>query len=95
MQGFKRFIERSESKGFDMRNLRRELQKVEAELEELRQHAELLERLALYVTRSKNHANTFYWAKHLEREKLLWELGDEFDYINWQQNFNRWKRSTV
>lgn len=92
MKGFRRFIQRSEEKGFDMRNLRKELEQVEAELAELRHQADLLERLALYVARSKNHANTFYWAKHLEREKLLWELGDEFDPITWEINFNKWKR---
>jgi len=92
MNGFRKFIERSESKGFDMRNLRKELEQVEAEMAELRHQAELLERLALYVTRSKNHANTFYWAKHLEREKLIWELGDDFDPLTWETNFNIWKR---
>jgi hypothetical protein len=92
MKGFRKFIERSESKGFDMRNLRKELEQVEAEMAELRHQAELLERLALYVTRSKNHANTFYWAKHLEREKLIWELGDDFDPLTWETNFNIWKR---
>ena len=94
MKGFRKFIERSEAKGFDMRNLRKELEEVEAKMAELESQAELLERLALYITRAKRHANAFYWAKHLEREKLLWELGDEFDYINWQTNFNKWKRST-
>jgi hypothetical protein len=88
------FIQRSEAKGFDMRNLRKELEEVEAKLAELEEQAELLERLALYVTRSKTHANALYWAKHLEREKLLWELGDDFDYLHWQNNFNRWKRLT-
>lgn len=95
MRGFRRFIERSEQKGFDMRNLRKELEAVERQLEDAQHQMELLERLALYITRSKHHANTFYWAKHLEREKLLWELGDDFDYINWQNNFNKWKQSTV
>jgi adenylate cyclase class IV len=52
------FIQRSEAKGFDMRNLRKELEEVEAKLAELEEQAELLERLALYVTRSKTHANT-------------------------------------
>jgi uncharacterized caspase-like protein len=92
MKGFRKFIERSESKGFDMRNLRKELEQVEAEMAELRHQAELLERLALYITRSKHHANTFYWAKHLEREKLIWELGDDFDPLTWETNFNIWKR---
>jgi hypothetical protein len=91
---FQAFIERSEAKGFDMRNLRKELEEVEAKLAELEEQAELLERLALYVTRSKTHANALYWAKHLEREKLLWELGDDFDFLHWQNNFNRWKRLT-
>ena len=95
MRGFRRFIERSEQKGFDMRNLRKELEAVERQLEDAQHQMELLERLALYITRSKHHANTFYWAMHLEREKLLWELGDDFDYINWQNNFNKWKQSTV
>ena len=92
MKRFQAFIERSEAKGFDMRNLRKELEEVEAKLAELEEQAELLERLALYVTRSKTHANALYWAKHLEREKLLWELGDDFDFLHWQNNFNRWKR---
>ena len=94
MKRFQAFIERSEAKGFDMRNLRKELEEVEAKLAELEEQAELLERLALYVTRSKTHANALYWAKHLEREKLLWELGDDFDFLHWQNNFNRWKRLT-
>ena len=94
MKRFRAFIERSEAKGFDMRNLRKELEEVEAKLAELEEQAQLLERLALYVTRSKTHANTLYWAKYLEREKLLWELGDDFDYLHWQTNFNRWKRLT-
>lgn len=92
MRRFRAFIERSEQKGFDMRNLRKELEEVEAEMAELKQQAELLERLALYITRSKHHANTFYWSKHLEREKLLWELGDEFNYTMWQTNFNKWRQ---
>ncbi len=92
MRRFRAFIERSEQKGFDMRNLRKELEEVEAEMAELKQQAELLERLALYITRSKHHANTFYWAKHLEREKLLWELGEEFNYTMWQTNFNKWRQ---
>lgn len=92
MKRFRAFIERSEQKGFDMRNLRKELEEVEAEMAELKQQAELLERLALYITRSKHHANTFYWAKHLEREKLLWELGEEFNYTMWQTNFNKWRQ---
>jgi chromosome segregation ATPase len=92
MNGLRKFIERSESKGFDMRNLRKELEQLEAKLAELEEQAELLERLALYITRSKTHANTLYWAKHLELEKLLWELGDDFDYLHWQKNFNTWKR---
>ena len=75
-----------------MRNLRKELEEVEAKMAELEAQAELLERLALYITRAKRHANAFYWAKHLEREKLLWELGDDFDYLTWQTNFNKWKR---
>ena len=41
MKGFRKFIERSESKGFDMRNLRKELEQVEAEMAELRHQAEL------------------------------------------------------
>lgn len=94
MKGLYKYIERSESKGFDMRNLRKELEQVERELDEARHTAELLERLALYITRSKHHANTFYWAKHLEREKLLWELGDDFDPLTWQTNFTKWKQST-
>ena len=94
MKGLYKYIERSESKGFDMRNLRKELEQVERELEDARHTAELLERLALYITRSKNHANTFYWAKHLEREKLLWELGDDFDPLTWEINFKKWKRLT-
>lgn len=92
MRRFRAFIERSEQKGFDMRNLRKELEEVEAKMAELERQAELLERLALYITRSKHHANTFYWAKHLEREKLLWELGEEFNYTMWQTNFNKWRR---
>jgi chromosome segregation ATPase len=92
MNGLRKFIERSEAKGFDMRNLRKELEQLEAQLAELEEQAELLERLALYITRSKTHANTMYWAKHLELQKLLWELGDDFDYLHWQKNFNRWKR---
>lgn len=92
MKRFRAFIERSEAKGFDMRNLRKELEEVEAQMAELERQAELLERLALYITRSKHHANTFYWAKHLEREKLLWELGEEFNYTMWQTNFNKWRR---
>ncbi len=94
MKRFRAFIERSEAKGFDMRNLRKELEEVEAKMAELEAQAELLERLALYITRAKRHANAFYWAKHLEREKLLWELGDDFDYLTWQTNFNKWKRLT-
>jgi hypothetical protein len=58
-----------------MRNLRKELEEVEAKLAELEEQAELLERLALYVTRSKTHANTLYWAKHLERENCFGSLG--------------------
>jgi hypothetical protein len=92
MKGLKLFIERSEAKGFNMRNLRKELEQVEAQLAELEYQAELLQRLALYITRSKTHANTLYWAKHLEREKLLWELGDDFDYLTWETNFNKWKQ---
>lgn len=92
MKGLKLFIERSEAKGFNMRNLRNELDQVEAEMKQLEYQAELLERLALYITRSKYHANTLYWAKHLEREKLLWELGDDFDYLTWQTNFNKWRQ---
>lgn len=77
-----------------MRNLRKELEEVEAKMAELEAQAELLERLALYITRAKRHANAFYWAKHLEREKLLWELGEDFDLLTWQTNFNKWKRLT-
>ena len=92
MRRFRAFIERSEQKGFDMRNLRKELEEVEAQMAERERQAEPVERLAWYITRSKHHANTFYWAKHLEREKLLWELGEEFNYTSWQTNFNKWRR---
>lgn len=94
MKGIKAYIDRSEAKGFDMRNLRKEVAAVEAELDELYYQAELLQRLALYVTRSKHHANTMFWAKNLEREKLLWELGEDFDLLTWETNFDKWKRLT-